>query len=80
MHTRALRETILLSMIIRQRGRLLFEVVDAMRAPRQFTGTLHSRQQQANQDADDRDHDQQFNERESTAPFAEVEALVAVHR
>ena len=45
----------------------LLEIVLALRAARRFAGRLNRRQQQGDQDADDRDHDQQFDERKARA-------------
>ena len=41
----------------------LLQVVLALDRSRRFSNSLHSGQQQANQDRDDRDHNQQFDER-----------------
>jgi hypothetical protein len=43
----------------------LLQVVDALRAPGGFPRRLDRRQQQSNQDADDGNHDQQLNQRET---------------
>jgi hypothetical protein len=43
----------------------LLEIVRALRPPRRFAGCLDRRQEQGNQDADDRDHDQKLYERET---------------
>jgi hypothetical protein len=43
----------------------LFHVVDATAPPGGLARGLHGRQQQRNQDADDRDHDQQLDESET---------------
>ena len=43
-------------------------IVYALRPPRRLPRRLHRRQQQRNQDADDRDHDQEFHERETWLP------------
>jgi hypothetical protein len=43
----------------------LFEIVLALRPPARFTGCLYRRQQQRYQDADDGNHDQQLDERET---------------
>ena len=45
----------------------LLEVVHARGSTRGLSCRLHSRQQQANQRRDDRDHDQQFHEREAAS-------------
>ena len=42
----------------------LLEVVDALDPPRRLAGRLDGRQQQGDQDRDDRDHHQQFDQRE----------------
>ena len=42
----------------------LFEIVDALDAPRRFAGTLDRGQEQGDQDRDDRDHDKEFDQRE----------------
>jgi hypothetical protein len=44
----------------------LFHVVAAARAASRFAGLLHGWQQQGDQDCDDRNHDQQFDQRETT--------------
>ena len=41
----------------------LFEIVQALRPPRRFTGALNGRQQKRDQHADNRDDDEQFDER-----------------
>ena len=43
----------------------LLEVVDALHAPGRLPRRLHGGQEQRDQDRDDRDHDQQFDQRES---------------
>jgi hypothetical protein len=43
----------------------LLEVVGALSAPRRFTGVLDRWQQKGNQDADDRNHDEKFNQRKT---------------
>ena len=43
----------------------LLEVVLALRLPRGLAGRLHRRQQQRDQDADDRNHHQQFHQRKT---------------
>jgi hypothetical protein len=49
--------------IVVQRHAELLEVVLAARAAGRFAGGLNRRQQQANQNANDGDHDQQFDQR-----------------
>jgi len=44
---------------------LLLQVVHTLRPPRRLAGRLDGGQQQRNQDADDRDHDQQLDQRET---------------
>ena len=44
----------------------LFEIVLALHLACRLPRRLHRRQQQRNQDADDRDHHQEFDQREST--------------
>ena len=44
----------------------LLDVVGALRPPPRLAGGLDRRQQQRDQQADDRDHDQQFDQREAT--------------
>jgi hypothetical protein len=48
----------------------LLEIVAALRPPGRFAGGLHGRQQQTNQDADDRDHDQQLDQRKTAGGVA----------
>src|SRR5262245_51631809 len=45
----------------------LLEVVLTLAPTSGFTGLLHSRQQESNQDRDDRDHNKQFDQRERTS-------------
>jgi hypothetical protein len=47
----------------------LLHVVDALGAPRRFSRGLHGRQKQRYQNADDRDHDQKLDQRETATPF-----------
>ena len=49
--------------MIQQRQADLLQVVRALRTPGSLAGRLNSRQQQGNQHANDRDHDQQLDER-----------------
>jgi len=51
---------------VRRQGDLL-QVVLAARAGRRLAHLLHRRQKEADQDRDNRDHDQQLNERETTS-------------
>jgi hypothetical protein len=53
----------------------LFQVVDALRPPCALPRGLHSRQEQRDQDADNRDHDQQLDERKSP-PTQSTRAMV----
>jgi hypothetical protein len=46
----------------------LLEVIAALGAAGRFAGRLHGRQEQSHEHADDRDHHQQFHQRESSAP------------
>jgi hypothetical protein len=43
----------------------LLQVAVARAAPCRLTGTLHRRQQQADQDRDDRDHDEELDQSET---------------
>jgi hypothetical protein len=45
----------------------LFEIIRALSPPRCLTGRLHSRQEQSDQNGYNRDHDQQFDQRETSA-------------
>ena len=58
--------TFLASLVTRDRQPDLLHVVGARAAPRRFAGSLHRRQQQRDQHADDRDHHQQLDQRKST--------------
>ncbi len=51
--------------IVRGQAELL-DVVDALRASCRFAGRLHGGQQQGDQHANDRNHDQKFDQRETT--------------
>jgi hypothetical protein len=51
--------------VVVQRDADLVEVVAALRRARRLTGALHGRQEQADERADDRDHGEQFDEREA---------------
>jgi len=53
--------------VIGQRQRPLLEVILALHPPRRFPGRLDRRKEKADEGANDGDHDQQFNERESAA-------------
>ena len=55
-------------MVIVHRQADLAEVIGALCPPRCLAGGLNRRQQQGHQDADDRDHDQQFDKRKAAAP------------
>jgi hypothetical protein len=44
--------------VILQANADLLQIVDALRPPRGFTGSLYRRQQERHQNADNRDHDQ----------------------
>ena len=48
-------------------GAELLEVIRALRPSARRAGGHHRRQKQAYKDADDRDHDEQFDERKSAA-------------
>ena len=54
--------------VVVQREANLLHVILALRAASGLTRLLHGRQQQADQNRDDRNHNQQFNEREATLP------------
>ena len=43
----------------------LLEIVFTLASPSRFASLLHGGQQQRNQNRDDRDHDQQFDQRET---------------
>jgi hypothetical protein len=45
---------------------ILLEVVAALHSAGGFAGGLHGRQEEGDQDADDRDHDQQLDQRKRT--------------
>ena len=47
----------------------LLQVIDTLGTTGGFTGRLYGWKQKGNQNGDDRDHDQQFNQRESTLRF-----------
>jgi hypothetical protein len=47
----------------------LHEMILALRPPRCFSSLLYRRQQESNKNCDDRNHDKQFDERESTRSF-----------
>ena len=57
---RAGREPFVHIGIIVKRQTHLLQVIQALCAPRRLAGRLHRRQQQRHQDADDGDHDEQF--------------------
>ena len=50
--------------VLHAEGHLL-EVVGALIAPRRLAGSLHGRQEEGHQDADDRNHHQQLDESEA---------------
>ena len=50
--------------VLVQRQTDLLQVVAALHPPRRFAHRLHRRQQQCDQDADDRDDNEQFDQRE----------------
>jgi hypothetical protein len=52
-------------MMIETSQRELLEVIDTLLPPRRFARGLNRRQEQRHQNADDRDHDQQFNQRKT---------------
>ena len=58
--------------IIMQRQTDLLEIVDALRTTRRLSGRLHGWQQQRDQNGDDRDHHQEFNQRETATPPRET--------
>lgn len=49
---------------------LLLEIVGARSSATGFAGCLYGRQQQSDQNADDRDHDQQFYERKRRCSYS----------
>ena len=59
----------------------LLEVVNALRSTGRLAGGLHSGEQQSDQYRDDRDHDEEFNQREcglaivdeSAVPFPRIQ-------
>ena len=51
--------------MIQDRERQLLDVVLAGAPPSRFAGRLHRRQEQADERADDGDHNQKFDERET---------------
>ena len=52
----------------------LLEVVLALRACGRFADLLHGRNEQPDQDGDDGDDDEQFNQRERSAPQATTQS------
>jgi hypothetical protein len=50
----------------------LLQVVGALGAAGRFAGRLHGGQKQRHEDADDGDHDQQFDQRKSASERAHV--------
>ena len=61
-------------MIVLQGHAQLPEIVLAMGAPGRFAGRLDGRQEQADQDADDGDHHQQFDQGETRSADSTVDA------
>ena len=55
----------LAAVVVEQAEGNLLEVVSARRPPSGFSSALHGRQEQANEHADDGDHNQQFDERKA---------------
>ena len=62
------RKELLCVLVLQAGGRHLLQIVGADRPPGRLAGGLHGRQQQRDQNADDRNHDQQLDQRE-TAPL-----------
>jgi hypothetical protein len=60
--------------VVVQRQADLLEVVGALDPPRGLARRLDGRQEQADQDGDDRDHDQEFNQGKSTSAGVLLEA------
>ena len=56
-----------LVVVVLKRQPELLEVVLALHPPGRFAGSLHRRQEQCHQDADDGDDDEQLNQRKPTA-------------
>ena len=54
----------------------LLEIVLALIAARRFAGRLNRRQQKCHQDADDRDHDQHFDERKARHDSASAHGML----
>ena len=52
-----------------------FRLFDALRPPSCLACRLNRRQEQGDQNADDRDHDQQFDEREARADASKTATL-----
>ena len=61
-------ETSMRVVVVMQCESDLLHVVLALSSSSRFTGLLHGRQQQGNQNRNDRNHDQQFNQRKSLQP------------
>jgi len=57
-------ESVAVVMVVESQSDLL-EVVDALHPPRGLAGGLHGRQEQGDQDANDRDHHEQLDQRET---------------
>ena len=53
--------------VVQQRQADLLQAVGAVRSPRRATGGLNRRQEQRNQHADNANHYEQFDQRESAA-------------
>lgn len=62
------REDVVGVVVVVQRQAQLLHVVAALGAPGRLARLLNRREQQGDQDCDDRNHDQQFNECETTKP------------
>jgi hypothetical protein len=58
------------TLIVQQPKRLLFEIVLTRHPPRRFPRRLHRRQKKGNQDADNRDHNEQFYQRKPNSSCA----------
>ena len=59
------REEVVDAVIVVHRQADLLQVIQALRAPGRLARRLHGRQEQGDQHADDGDHDQQFDQRET---------------
>ena len=67
------------SLVPQTRKRDLAEVAQAASAAAGLAGTLHGRQQQAEQETDDRDHDEQLHERDAAAVRPERDGRYGAH-